>query len=286
RRQGEPTAIYLASLDSTEKRRLVNSDSQPAYAPPGFLLFTQGGTLLAQRFDARALRLHGETVPLADELAIEAGESGWYHFWPSATGALAFRRQARVQVRLTWFDRGGRVVGTVGGPGHYAMPDLSPDGHRLVVVSREGSAREAGIAIVDLERGTTHQLTPERGPFFGPLWCRDGRSIVFGFGAPGEPSELRRRSADGAGSDEVWFTSDGYLTPQGFSPDGRVLAYVSTPAGWGFASLRMGSPPDLKSSSDLGRRGAHQASFSPDGRWIAYASVESDRAEIAVEPFP
>jgi Tol biopolymer transport system component/predicted Ser/Thr protein kinase len=282
-KQADSNAIYLATLGSTEKRRLMLSDSQPSYAPPGYILFAQGGTLLAQPFDEGELRLHGEPVAVADELVIEGGPASWHHFAASMTGTLAFRRQGRVPVQLTWFDREGRVAGTVGAPGYYAMPDLSPDGRRLVVVSRDGSRTETALATVDLERGAIRRLPPEPRECFSPIWSRDGRFIVYGVGARGGPNELRRQPADG-GSDDVWLKSGGTLLPMDFSPDGRILAYLSG-LGAGVATLRIGSLPDLESATDAGQRRFH-ATFSPDGRWIAFTSRASGRDEIEVEPYP
>ncbi len=57
-----------------------------------------------------------------------------------------------------------------------------------------------------------------------------------------------------------------------------------TPPASGPATIRIGSVPDLKISSDGERRGVH-ATFSPDGRWIAYTSVPGPE-QIEVEPFP
>jgi hypothetical protein len=58
--QGETSAIYLAALDSKEHRRLVTSNSNAAYIPPGYLLFLRNKTLMAQRFDTERLQVIGE----------------------------------------------------------------------------------------------------------------------------------------------------------------------------------------------------------------------------------
>ena len=50
--QSEASAIYLGTLDSKQQRRLVSSNSNSAYMPPGFLVFSRNETLMAQRFDA------------------------------------------------------------------------------------------------------------------------------------------------------------------------------------------------------------------------------------------
>jgi eukaryotic-like serine/threonine-protein kinase len=55
--QRENTGIYVGTLDSSERKLLVNTDSSAAYAPPGFLLFLRERTLMAQAFDAGSLQL-------------------------------------------------------------------------------------------------------------------------------------------------------------------------------------------------------------------------------------
>jgi hypothetical protein len=37
---------------------------------------------------------------------------------------------------LTWFDREGRMAGTVGFPGEFSGPAISPDGSWLAVAAR------------------------------------------------------------------------------------------------------------------------------------------------------
>jgi hypothetical protein len=44
-------AIFVGSLDSQEKRFIVQATANAAYAAPGYLLFYHDKALLAQRFD-------------------------------------------------------------------------------------------------------------------------------------------------------------------------------------------------------------------------------------------
>ncbi len=280
----DKSEVYVASLDSPERRLLLSAESQPYYSPPGFILFVRGGTLLAQPFDARALRVHGEAVSLADNVPY-MGVDPYADFSVSRDGTLAFRRQPSLRTQLTWFDRTGRALGTIGGPGPYSQPALSPDGTRLVVVGEEalGSSR---IWLFDLERGSSRPLT-EPGTYAGPLWSRDGRSILVGTGLRGVTGDLRRRAWDGTGSEEILLTAKGPVRPGDLSPDGRALAYMTV------SPLR---GPDILMLSLVGERkvaGLVQTvkteglpQFSPDGRWIAYTSFEGATFESFVEAYP
>jgi serine/threonine protein kinase/Tol biopolymer transport system component len=281
-RQNQPeSAIFVASLDSPEVRELLPADSQALYAPPGQILFVRGRTLLAQPFDPRSRRLHGEPIPVADELA---RERTWFYFSVSTTGTLAYKRQPRAPVRLTWFDRGGRVLGTVGGPGDFVSPEIAPDGRRVVVVSRDAAFLSNEILVLDLERGGSQRVTPEPGPYFAPVWSSDGRSVFFGRGPFLQPGALLRRASDGAGSEEVVFDDAGMVRPTDVSPDGRLLAYWSGRLDAGSQLIRAlrpnGGPPPFELPVSSAAR------FSPDGRWLAYWVGTADREEIRVEPHP
>ena len=63
--------IRVASLDSTRVDEVIEADSNAEY-PNGFLFFVRSGTLLAQRFEERTLRLAGEPVPLAERILHDA----------------------------------------------------------------------------------------------------------------------------------------------------------------------------------------------------------------------
>ncbi|MBZ5548460.1 MAG: winged helix-turn-helix domain-containing protein [Acidobacteriia bacterium] len=67
--QGESSAIYLASLDSTVHQRLLTSSSNAAYVLPGYLLFSRNRTLMAQRFDAERRQLQGDAFAVANGVA-------------------------------------------------------------------------------------------------------------------------------------------------------------------------------------------------------------------------
>jgi hypothetical protein len=50
-------AIFVGSLDSNEKRFVVEASANAAYAAPGYLLFYRDKSLLAQRFDLKHFAL-------------------------------------------------------------------------------------------------------------------------------------------------------------------------------------------------------------------------------------
>jgi hypothetical protein len=122
------SAIYLGSVDAKPEQQsskpLVASNWQPGYAPSadpstGYLLFMREGTLMAQPFDNRRLELKGQAAPVAEQVSDNGGGAGAYGaFSASANDVLVFQRAASDR-QLTWYDRAGKVMGTVGEPGDY-----------------------------------------------------------------------------------------------------------------------------------------------------------------------
>ena len=283
RRTGQQSETRIGSLDSPAGERLFASDTQAVYAPPGYILFGRGTSLLAQPFEMRTLKPRGEPLVVVDDV-IRYPE--WSEFAASG-GALVFRSGTEGR-RLTWYDRSGRELQTVGEEGQYYDPTLSPDGSRLAVASREFYPIAKGrILAFDLERRSSTTITPELGNYHNPVWSRDGRTILFAQGLPGQATELRRRSTSAGEVEEVILRSNAFIAPDDISPDGRsLLSTVREPGGK--AELRLlpldggGAPRPLLRGTDR----VSQGRFSPDGHWLAYAADEPPLLAVYVERNP
>jgi Tol biopolymer transport system component len=136
------TGVYVGSLDSKDTKLLINNASNPVYSSPGYLLFVREGNLMAQPFDAKRLQVTGEPQAIAQGVAYNRN---WdvADFSASQNGLLAYKPGAEVQSQLTWFDRSGNHVGTIGERGYYRSPAISPDGQR-VAVDRFDPIKEEG----------------------------------------------------------------------------------------------------------------------------------------------
>src|SRR5262249_5568148 len=60
--------IVAQSIETGERKNLVEGATQPHYAPPGYLVYAQRGTLMAAPFDQRRLELTGVAVPVVDNV--------------------------------------------------------------------------------------------------------------------------------------------------------------------------------------------------------------------------
>ena len=109
----QPTtrAVWLKSLDSDETTQLLLAESNAAFAPPHFLLFTRQRTLVAQRLDVSTLKLVGEPSPIVDDVLLAA--NGRAAFGVSDAGVLAYRTGEATR-SLVWVDRSGKVSDPIG----------------------------------------------------------------------------------------------------------------------------------------------------------------------------
>ncbi len=277
--------IMAGSLDPKEKpKKILDADSLAEYSPQGFLLYVKEGTLVAQHFDASALKVTGEPVPVAENMG--ALSTGLADFSVSDDGVLVYRAGASADDRLVWVDRAGKELSEVGKPDEYGSTALSPDGTRLAMQIADPRSNKSDIWIRDLARGVTSRLTFDPGNDGGPLWSPDGKKIVFDSDRKGPPS-LYEKAASGTGPvKELWSCGDP-IVPNDWSRDGRYIAVDrnAKKTGWDVWIL----PVDGKAKpfpfvatkfTDV------LPVFSPDGRYIAYESNETGRFEIYVRSFP
>lgn len=303
--QPSHTAIYVGSLDSTERKPLFASESRAVYAAPGYLLFTRGDALFAQPFDDRKLVLTGEPNRIADGIAATANNAtdvaaNLYRtasFAVSQTGVLGYRTGGQGQGpnqnqinnvgerSLVWFDRSGRQIGVLGGPGPYAGVDLSPDGKQVAVHVHDGAGGDSWF--FDSAQSRMQRLTFDATQDnSNPVWSPDGTRIAFGSRRNGKWG-LYVKPADGTAKEELLTESDLSKMPMSWSPDGKLLVYwVEDPRTngdvWAIPLTGDRKPmPIVQTPSN-----ETMPQVSPDGKWIAYTSNETGRPEIYVKPFP
>jgi len=283
--QRENTGIYVGTLDSKEQKLLVNADSSPVYAPPGFLLFVRERTLMAQPFDADRLQLTGEPFSIGEEVGYNA-VNGRAFFSVSQTGVLAFLSGNILGTQLAWLDRGGKPLASVGTTAADSGLRLSPDGKRLAVSRLDLQAGSADIWLIDLARNTPSRFTFDPANESAPVWSPDGSRIVFASNRDGV-ANMYQRLSNGTGNDEVLLKSTDPTGPHDWSPDGRFILFgVLSPKTnvdlWLLPLFGDQKPAPFIQTEFTETQGR----FSPDGRWVAYASNESGAYQVYVQSFP
>jgi Tol biopolymer transport system component len=281
---GAGRGVYLASLDSPEAIRLVPSDSQASVLAPDWLVFVRQGTLYAQRFDFARRRPRGEPIVIAETVSIDP-ISGTAAFSTSDAGALTYRAGQSQTTRLTWFDRSGKAVGTIGAADATELSNLrlSRDGRR---VAGERTIRNVtDVWMLDSARQTRFTRGSTGRMMRFPLWSPDGRRIAFE--AIGSSSvRLSVRPSSGIDDEAVLFESMEAKIPCDWSPDGRFLIYYvpdpTTGTDLWVLPLDGSQTPFTFLKTEANELWGQ---FSPDGRWLAYQSNETGRFEVYVRPF-
>src|SRR5262249_51758660 len=199
-------------------------------------------------------------------------------FTVSQTGAIVYRA-GTAERQLTWMDRKGNVLGTLGQPGVIWSVELSPDGREALYSTR---AVETGVytsGIIDVARGVSAPLAEAAGM---PVWMPDGESVIYRY--EGQKYEIRKRAAHGDPKEESVGVIDSFATPHSASPDGRYVLYTRMGGNFdiGAKNLRSDAKPEILLSSEFDERAPH---FSPDGRWFTYSSDEPGQTEIFVRRF-
>jgi hypothetical protein len=182
---------------------------------------------------------------------------------------------------LTWFDREGKPIATVGQADEYTGLRISPDGTRAAV-TRAG----ADVWQMEIARGIPTRVTFSGG--FDPLWSPESQRIAYWKGGP---PNLFAHTTNGTGDEERLIESHDSLTTQDWSSDGRFLLYLvnsndlSSKTRFDLWVLPMtGNRQPVPYLSTPFQEGHGQ--FSPDGKWVAYTSDESGANEVYVRSFP
>jgi serine/threonine protein kinase len=291
--QEENTGEYVGSLDAQEKVMdgpLVRTWRQARYMDPGYLLFLQGSTLMARRFDPARLRFTGEPRAFAEHIGTDWINTGRALFSTSATGVLVYQEAVQQEDRIVLRGRNGSTLRTIESPIiNSSDPSLDPL-ERNVVFDGMGRNGVEEIWRTDLQRGVSSRLTTAQVSNMNPVFSPDGQRIAFRSNRSGT-FDLYAKNADGTGEDELLAKS---LNPKGrvsWSMDGRFLVYfeadpVSMRDIW-VLSLEGDRKtfPFLKTAAD-----EDEGRLSPvrDGQghlWMAYSSDETGSQEIYLRPF-
>jgi len=283
---GKGNGVSVGSIDSKESRHLLDTNMAALYAPPGHLLFVRDGVVMEQAFDATTMALTGEPIRVVEGLAQDPFNR--IAFSVSENGVLVYRSSTlKGNRQLSWFDRSGKPLGSVGPGGDYFNVELSPNGSEVAFSQTELRTNNVDIWTMDLANGKPQRLTFDPAIEVNHVWSPDGSRILFGSNRNG-PYEVYQRLATGAGTEDRLLQIPGStVVPKDWSMDGRFVA-LSVPdrnsLNQVWALPMSGDRTPAASVTSAGTNDFPR--FSPDGKWIAYASNDSQAFEVYVQTFP
>jgi hypothetical protein len=274
--------IAVLSLETGERRILIEGGAVPMYSPTGHIVYARDGKLLAVPFDVKRLAVTGPPVTVLSGVFM-CINTGTAHYSLAQNGTLAYAPGAVLggYRQLVWVDRQGKEDPLPVPQKAYLHPRLSPDGKR-VAVEVEGPTHD--FWSYDFESSVLSKVTTE-GMSHWPLWTPDGSHLTY------------RRWLDGTFS-MWWMPSDRSTTPErltdmgkmqsasSWSPDGSVIALTQVNPDTG-PDVYVMDISNRKPRPFVQTRFAEGSPrFSSDGRYVAYTSNESGRNEIYVQAFP
>jgi dipeptidyl aminopeptidase/acylaminoacyl peptidase len=183
--------------------------------------------LMARPFDPEIRQLRGDAFQLAERVTTEP--SRYVGVSASENGTLVYgQAAAEVARRLTWLDRTGHVLGTVGDAAPYSGLALSPDERRVAVTLETGAPDNVDIWLIDIARNIRSRLTVHPGRDVSPVWSPDGTRIVFQSSRARQPVAMRQTVSSETGKDELLLEGHGNftMTPSGWSSAG-FIAYTT-----------------------------------------------------------
>jgi Tol biopolymer transport system component len=281
----ERSNVAVLDIASRKLRVVLQGVSFGRFAPPGHLIFTRGGSVLAAPCDPRTFEPSGPHFALPADMMVADVDRAPYLASTAGAMAYAIGESERIwTATLVWVDRAGREEPLPLAPGSYEMPILSPDGRTVALLVTEG-ARES-IFTYDLARNVLSPLLPEAGRSFNQTWTPDSRRIVFASFDEGWP-RLYWKAADGSGSPEALSPGEVPEFPSSVSPDGRTLAYAAVSVeATDIWLLGLDGKRERRAWFETPFK-EYNPYFSPDGGLIAYTAEESgQKPEVYVRPYP
>lgn len=274
--------VYVGALDGS-KRRLLATAAHAVFAPPGFLVFSDAGALVAQPFDTTRLELTGTPFVIAEQVA--APFVTREPFSVSETGVLVMQTGIGER-QLAWYDRSGTEQGILGTPGPYMSMSLSPDGGRVLVTRVDQQLRSEDIWRIDVARGIPTRLTSDPGNEGHPVWSFDAVDVIFASNRGGVPALWRKVARSGAPEERLLETGHPIFPGSRSSDDQwQLFGGPSERGDFDIGALRLDGTgkvvPVLDTTFD-----ERDPNLSWDGRWLAYMSTEAGQVDVFVTRFP
>jgi Tol biopolymer transport system component len=278
----ENRGLFIASLDKSTKKFVVRTEESGAYVDPGYLLFLRERTLMAQRFRDNTLEVEGNAVPLANPVAVNGLERAQFEI---SSGALVYRRGAFLGgTEVSWLDRGGRQLATVGMPADFRGVRLSPDGRHIALVIEDQRVGTPDVWVHDVARNVATRFTFDPGTDRDPVWSADSGLLAVRSNR-NDRFNVYVRAVNGVGGERLLYESNENVNIHDWSRDGSALLVTrvdstgKTGRDLWILPLTGSRPPYPLLPAPLNQ---DYPRFSPSGRLLSYQTDDSGRNKVYV----
>ena len=271
--------VRVGSLDGGPTKLVGRFETGVIHAEPDWLLSTRDLSLIAMRFDARALKVVGEPVVIGDALT-GTQYLGSPVVSASRDGSLAFLSRQDVLTRYRWYDV---VTGRdEGGPPLPPAVNLgveltSDDHHAMLQVSTEPTRTD--LVMADLDRGVTTRITQTPTNVSSAALAWDASKVAY----DDEITNTINVRSLADGSVRTLLPNDhAFKRALGWSPDGRALlvSRLDPATKWDVLVVPVDGSAPRTLLHGVANEGS--ANYSVDGRWIKYTTDESGANELCV----
>ncbi len=275
--------IQVVSLRDGSVHELMQAVTNAVYADPGYLLYTRGGSLLAQPFDAKKLKFTGDARLVAEHIELD-----WQNHrreFTAAGGRLLYR-SVSPDSRLAWVDRAGRSISNVGEARHYGAFQVSPDEKKVMVEQLDADGRGDDLWQIDAERGLTTRFTFDPASDLQPVWSRDGKRVAF-LSMRGNGDLFAADVANPSNVTRLTKVASQDVNPTSWSSDGdslftdRQLPNHADPDIYVYSFRTQELKPFIATPFN-----EYSGTISPDGSMFAWVSEESGHPEVYVARYP
>jgi Tol biopolymer transport system component len=287
--------LYVGSLDGSAPVRLFgdNTNAQYVAAPDavGYVLFRRDETLMAQRFDADALKFSGDMFPVAEQVPLSVN-IGFGAFSVSTNGTLAYRTGGGASNReLVWFDRSGKRLGAATKAAALAG-EVAISPNERTIATRIAMGSQSDIWLQDTARDVITRFTFRTGFSRNAVWSPDGSRLAFALQASSAYSaSIYVKPASGGGAEELLLEGGVNAFPSDWSSDARWMVYQQQGQNTGLDLWLLPLQGDRKPVAYLQTPfDETEGHFAPSGnsspRWIAYQSSESGQPQVYIQSIP
>ena len=278
--------IYLSSLAANEKRLVEVTEANAGYADGRLYYRDERKSLVSVPFDPGEGKVTGEPTVVSNQLSYEPSVI-YSAFAVGGNHTLVYNAGGgAVLSALTWYDRSGKELGRIGGPGVTANPSISPDGAYAVVDIADLKTSNVDIWIEDLGHNTASRFTFDPSEEATGVWSHDGRVIAYRSNAAGSSSVEVRKASGLEAARAVYATGpQDDILPNSWTLDDKSLLCTYQPVAGG-SDLVLLDAASGKVTPFLSTQASEtNGMVSPDGKWVAYASNESGAWEIYATTF-